>query len=180
MSSDEDPRKKRRRWWDDDLFAAEFEAVKQMIDELMERLTSDESPELFDSKTQEQLEEMMREIHKSPMVWGFSASIGPDGNINLSPFGNLDAEGTKPVIKKEREPLIELLDQDDAIIIIAEIPGVDEDDIDLTITETQVTIRVDTKRRKYAKTLDLPTQIQRDGAQVNYANGILEVKLLKQ
>lgn len=151
-----------------------------MIEELMERL-GDSAPEsLLTSDAEEQFEEIIRELQKSPMVWGFSATIGPDGRVKLNPFGNIKTEGETPTVKEERDPLIEVMEQDDSIIIVAEIPGVEEDDINLTISDISVAIRVDTPRRKYAKTIELPVPIKQDTAKTHYANGILEVHLDKQ
>jgi HSP20 family protein len=180
LSSDKDSRRKRRPWWEDDLFQSQFEAVKRMIEELMERL-GDDAPEGFlTSNAEEQFEEILRELQKSPMVWGFSATVGPDGRVQLNPFGNLKTKGVTPKVQEEREPLIEVIEQDESIIIVAEIPGVEEDDINLTISSTSIAIRVDTPRRKYAKTIELPIPIKQETAKTNYANGILEIHLDKE
>lgn len=180
LSSDKDSRRKRKPWWEDDIFQTQFEAVKRMIEELMERLGDNVPEGLFTSDTEEQFEEILRELQKSPMVWGFSAAIGPDGRIQLNPFGNIKAKGTTPTVQEEREPLIEVLEQNDSIIIVAEIPGVEEDDINLTIGDISIAIHVDTPSRKYAKTIELPVPIKQDTAKTRYANGILEVHLEKQ
>jgi HSP20 family protein len=177
LSPDDDRREKRRRWWEDDeLFRTQFEAVKRMIEELMERL-GDSAPE--GAIDEEKLEDMLREIQKSPMVWGFSAAAGPDGRVQLNPFGNVSPKGETPTLREEREPLVEVMDQDEAVIVVAELPGVAKDDIQLKLDETRVTIRVDTPHRKYAKTIDLPAPVKWKRAKVNYTNGILELRLPK-
>lgn len=149
-----------------------------MIEELMERLGGSSSEDLFGTGT-EDMEELLRGLQENPMVWGFSATVGPDGRIRLNPFGNLSTEGSAPSVKNEREPLIEVMEQDGAIIIVAELPGVQKEDIKVIITETRVTIRVDTRRRKYFKTIDLPIPCKREVIQFTYANGILEIHLPK-
>lgn len=179
MTNEDERRKKRRPWWEDDLFENQLEAVRRMIAELMERLSDTTPEELFGSDTQEHLEEVMKELQKNPMVWGFSATIGPDGRMHLNPFGNLQAEGDTPKVKEEREPLVEVMNQEKAIIVIAEIPGVKEDDISLKIASKQVIIRVSTEDRKYAKTIELPAPVTEENAQIQYSNGILELKLQK-
>jgi HSP20 family protein len=175
----EDDRKKRRRWWDED-FNNQFEAIQRMFEEIIKTFT-DKSPEdLFGPDAQEQFEEILRELQKNPMVWGFSAAIGPDGRIKLNPFGNLNPQDAPPVVQEQREPLIEVMDQDEVIIIIAEIPGVKEEDIQLDISNNQVTINIDAPNRKYAKTIDLPATVNHEVAEVHYANGILEVQIPKK
>jgi HSP20 family protein len=177
LSPEDDRPEKRRRWWEDDeLFRTQFEAVKRMIEELMERLGDSAPEEVFD---EEKLEDMLRELQKSPMVWGFSAAVGPDGRVQLNPFGNVSAEGETPTVREEREPLVEVMDQEEAVIVVAELPGVAKDDIQLKLDEMRVTIRVDTPLRKYAKTIDLPAPVKWKRAKVNYTNGILELRLPK-
>jgi HSP20 family protein len=180
LTSDDDRREKRRREGEDDkLFRTQFEAVKRMIEELMERLGDKAPEELFGADTEEQLEDMLRELQKSPMVWGFSAAIGPDGRVQLNPFGNVSAKGQTPTVREEREPLVEVMDQEEAVIVVAELPGVAKDDVELKLDDTRVTIRVDTPLRKYAKTIDLPAPVKWKRAKVNYTNGILELRLPK-
>jgi HSP20 family protein len=178
LTSDDDRREKRRRAGDDDeLFRAQFEAVKRMIEELMERLGDGAPDALID---EEKLEDLLRGLQKSPMVWGFSAALGPDGRFQLNPFGNVSAKGETPTVREEREPLVEVMEQEDAIIVVAELPGVAKDDVDLKLEDARVTIHVDTPLRKYAKTIDLPAPVKWKRAKVNYTNGILELRLPKQ
>jgi HSP20 family protein len=179
LPRDEKRRKKPPPWWEDELFYNQFEAVKQMIEELMERLGSTSSQDLFESDT-EDIEELLRGLQENPMVWGFSVTVAPDGRIRMNPFGNLSTEGSAPSVKSEREPLIEVIEQDDAIIIVAEMPGVEKEDIQVTITETKVIIRVDTPKRKYFKTIALPVPCKRKVLQFTHANGILEIHLPKR
>jgi HSP20 family protein len=176
LSPDDDRREKRRRWWEDDeLFRDQFEAVKRMVEDLLQRL-GENAPEELD---EEKLKEMLGDLSKNPMVWGFSAAVGPDGRVQLNPFGNVTAKGETPTVREEREPLVEVMDQDEAVIVIAELPGVAKDDIQLKLDERRVAIRVDTPQRKYAKTIDLPVPVKWKRAKVNYANGILELRLPK-
>jgi HSP20 family protein len=180
MSSDDERRRKRPPWWDDDLFASQFDAIKRIVDELFERIGEEAPEDLLGPDAEEHLEEIMRELQKTPMIWGFSATIGSDGRIQMNPFGNVQADGDSTTVREERQPLIEVMNQENAIILIAELPGVKEDDILLTITETRITLRVDTTERKYAKTIDLPEPVDKDTAQVTYNNGILEINLTKR
>ncbi len=150
-----------------------------MIEELMEKLSSTSSHDMFGSDS-ETMEELLRGLQENPMVWGFSVNVNPEGRVRLNPFGNLSTEGSTPSVKNEREPLIEVMEQDDKIIIVSELPDVQKEDIQVAITETQVTIRVDTPKRKYFKTIDLPAPCQREVVQFTYANGILEIHLPKR
>ena len=78
-------------------------------------------------------------------------------------------------------PLVEVNEQDDQIILIAEMPGVTKEDIELKSTNYSMTIS--TKKnvigRNYYKEIDLPSAIDPNYAKARYQNGILEVKLKK-
>ncbi|MDO8055498.1 MAG: hypothetical protein Q6361_01435, partial [Candidatus Hermodarchaeota archaeon] len=89
---DKDP-KKRKHWWDDDSFNDQFDALQRMFEELMKMFSNIDPEDLFGTDSQEQIEEILEQLQKNPMVWGFSAALGSDGKISLNPFGNLNPEG---------------------------------------------------------------------------------------
>ncbi len=134
------------------------------------------------------IEQFMDQFHlsndkdssKGPVVWGFSMSLGPDKKPIIRQFGNLDPKQKKKLIKTEREPLIDLIEEEKEITIIAEIPGVTNSDIRLKTTETTLKLTVDTSKRKYKKEILLPSAIDPDSANARYKNGILEIKLEKR
>jgi HSP20 family protein len=179
MANDDD-RRKRKRWWDDESTDSQFEALQRMFEEIM-KMISDVNPEdMFGPDAEHQLEEILEQLQKNPMVWGFSAGIGPDGKMRLNPFGNLNPDGAPPVVRNEREPLIDVMDQDDQLIIIAELPGVKRNEIHIKVTDYSLTIQVDSKDRKYAKDVDLPAPVDINSAKSSYRNGILEIQLKKR
>ena len=63
--------------------------------------------------------------------------------------------------------------------VIAEVPGVDKNDINLNASERKLIISVDTPQRKYYKEVDLPTEVDPQSAKATYKNGVLEVVLKK-
>lgn len=178
--AEEDDRRKRKRWWDDESTDTQFEALQRMFEEIM-KMFSDVNPEdMFGPDAQHQLEEIFEQLQKNPMVWGFSAGIGPDGKMRLNPFGNLKPDGAPPVVRDEREPLIDVMEQDDEVIIIAELPGVKQDEIKVKVTDYNVTIQVESTKRKYAKDIDLPAPVNIESVKTSYNNGILEIQLQKR
>jgi HSP20 family protein len=83
-------------------------------------------------------------------------------------------------VKDHREPLLDVMASDDVIRVIAEVPGVEKDDIDLNACQDTLTITVDTPHRKYYKQINLPDDVDVKAATSTYKNGILEVSLPKQ
>jgi HSP20 family protein len=114
-----------------------------------------------------------------PIVYGYSVTIGPDGKPVVREFGNVRKGDGTPFkeIQDKREPLIDVVSSDKDVKVIAEVPGVDKQDIDVTVTEKSVTISVDREDRRYYKELDLPGVVDPKAAKSNYNNGVLEITL---
>jgi len=120
-----------------------------------------------------------------PFVYGYSITIGPDGKPVIREFGNVKPglEGGRegPIaFKEEREPLVDVFEEDDKIKIVAEMPGVEKEDINLYAEDDRLTISVDTPERKYYKELQLPTEIDPNTTETSYKSGILEVLVKKK
>lgn len=123
-----------------------------------------------------------------PFVYGYSMTIGPDGKPKIREFGNVKpklkpepfgAERPSLDVKDEREPLVDVISTDGEVKIIAELPGVEKQDIKLRATEETLTISVETTERKYFKEVGLPAKVNVKDAKTTYKNGVLEVTLPK-
>lgn len=118
-----------------------------------------------------------REI--GPIVYGYSVTIGPDGKPVVREFGNVRRSEGKPwkAIQDKREPLVDVVSSGKEVRVIAEMPGVKKEDINVTVNEKSVVISVDKGDRGYHKELDLPGIVDPKGARSRYNNGILEVTI---
>ena len=114
-----------------------------------------------------------------PFVYGYSMKIGPDGKPEVRQFGNIKKSLGGPQIKKEREPLVDVVETDGEVRVVVELPGVDKSDIKLYGTEDSITISVNTARSKYYKEVELQTKVRVKEAKSTYKNGVLEVVLPK-
>lgn len=114
-----------------------------------------------------------------PFVYGYSVTVGPDGKPVVREFGNVRGGGAKPwkSVQGKREPLVDVVSSDKEVRVIAEIPGVRKDDIEVTVRDKSVTISVEAEDRGYYKELELPATVEPKGAKSAYNNGILEVTL---
>ncbi len=114
-----------------------------------------------------------------PIVYGYSVTVGPDGKPVVREFGNVRrGEGTPwKEIQDKREPLVDMVTSEKDVRVIAEIPGVRKEDVNVTVQDKSVTISVDTESRKYFKELALPGIVDPTGAKSSYNNGILEITL---
>ena len=136
-------------------------------------------------------EDLMREFKKNrgkfgvdfPIMYGFNVGIGADGKPTIDSFGNIKPKpySGEPVVKSKREPLTEVSEEKDEIIVIAEMPGVDRADIELE-TKGSHSLIISTKEnanRNYYKEIKFSSTINSDVAKARYTNGILEVRLKK-
>ena len=75
-----------------------------------------------------------------PFVYGYSVKIGPDGRPIIREFGNirpgLEKERGPPLsLRGSREPFIDVIVEADEVKVIAELPGVEKEDIQLSANE---------------------------------------------
>lgn len=111
-------------------------------------------------------------------VYGFSVRTGLGGVPQVRRFGNLNPSAKGPVVEDVREPLVDVFDEDDAVIVTAEIPGVAEEEITLTATDGRLSLAT-TGRHRYAKDIALPPSVDPATMERSHRNGILQVKLKK-
>ena len=115
-----------------------------------------------------------------PFVYGYSMKVGPDGKPEIREFGNVKPRRNGlPHVQEEREPLVDIVETDGEIQVVAELPGVEKKDIKLRGTEDTLTITVDNPQRKYHKEVTLPEKVKVKEARSQYKNGVLEVTLPK-
>jgi HSP20 family protein len=114
-----------------------------------------------------------------PFVYGHTMKIGPDGKPQVREFGNVKLGRLGPEVKEEREPLVDVIETNEDVHIVAELPGVEKNDIKLHATEEALSISVDTPQRKYYKEVKFPAKVTVKEARTQYKNGILEITLPK-
>jgi len=97
---------------------------------------------------------------------------------------------------ESRMPKVDVLDRESEVVIRAELPGVEKDDLDVTVSDHTVTISARTKheekteekgvyfrhemsRGEYQRTLELPHAVDEDKAKATFTDGVLELTLPK-
>ena len=181
-------RMKRSPFFQSWLFGDIEEIMKEM-EEMMQREFKDFKTKVpKDLVRERKLPDGTKIQEWGPFVYGYSMTLGPDGKPKIRQFGNVkptrkpEAFGiTRPSlrVKEEREPLVDVLTTDNTVQIIAELPGVEKQDIKLHGTEDTLTITVDTPKRKYFKEVQTPTKIDPKKAKTTYKNGVLEITIPK-
>jgi len=114
-------------------------------------------------------------------VYGFNVKVGlGDDKVNLEPFGNIkrDKRSGQTVVREVREPLVDIFEEDDYTLIVAELPGISEKDIKIGVRDDVLTISAKRGDKKYRKELLLPRTYSRDNLVVSCNNGMLEIKCI--
>lgn len=113
-------------------------------------------------------------------VYGFSVRTGLAGEPVIEQFGNIHETESGSVVTESREPIMDLLNEDDRIVIIMELPGIDENDVSVKVEGDILELAACTRDRRYQKTVRLPSAIVPDALESSYRNGILELRLAKR
>ncbi len=154
--------RKRRRWFDDDFFFP-FEQIREEMERIAEEMMHQDD-EFFKSTWR-----------SGGKIYGVSIRVGPDGKPIVKEFGDIKPEKKK--ISEEREPLVDVFREGNEIVVVAEVPGVEKEDIKVSGEADTLQIKVDTPQRKYYKELKLPAEVNYKNTKLTYKNGILEVRL---
>jgi len=111
-------------------------------------------------------------------VYGFSIRTLA-GKPVIDTFGNIRETKKGPVVEEVREPIVDIFDEEDHILVITELPGVSEEEIKIEVAGDILNLTASDRDRKYAKEILLPGKVKKEGMKSVYKNGILEVILPK-
>ena len=117
-------------------------------------------------------------------IYGFSIKSGIGNIPKVQTFGNIrpvEKKAGKREIKitETREPIVDVFDEKDHVLIVAELPGVLEESIKLDLKGDILILEAGDEKRKYSKEILLPAKVDFEQRETNFKNGILEIKLKK-
>jgi HSP20 family protein len=92
-------------------------------------------------------------------------------------------------------PIVDVYEEKDEIIVKAELPGMDKNDIEVNISDSELTLKGEKKKEEkveekdyyrcersygaFSRSVELPKGVQADKVKASFKNGILEVKIPK-
>lgn len=152
------PWDKKRKRFD---FFFDFERIEEMMDALMRDFMEEPS-----------FREMPR---KKPLTMGFSFRFDQSGRPVMQRFGNIKVTPEKKLAVQAREPLVDINKTDKEIIVTAELPGVEEKDLDLKVEKNKLIIKA--RPDKFYKEIALEENIDTKKFKTSFKNGVLEVVL---
>lgn len=115
-------------------------------------------------------------------MYGFTVKVGlGDDKPRVEPFGNIrkDRASGRTVVQEVREPAVDVFEEDDHVLVVAEMPGVTTEDLRISVEDDVLTIDAVHGDKKYHKEVLLPMSTTREKVQVNGKNGIVEIRCAK-
>lgn len=115
-------------------------------------------------------------------IYGFSVKVGlGEDQPRVEPFGNIrkDARSGQTVVEEVREPMVDVFEEQDHVLVVAEMPGISVEDVEVEVRDDLLTISAQRADKKYRKELQLPGRFSRDKMQLSCNNGVLEIKCRK-
>lgn len=110
----------------------------------------------------------------------------------LSPVRRRRAVATEGVIS----PNVDIFERGREVVIQVELPGVNKDEVDLTITDDRLIIKGEIKKPEgiseddyilnersygpFSRTVNLPTDVDKSSVKANIKNGLLEIVVLRK
>ncbi len=147
---------------DDDIFA-EFERLFEDIRHRMDlmRAQSGLTPESM------------------PLSYSYRVVIDQDGQRKVTERYD-DRTVRNKVATDDDEPLVDVLDQDDKVRVIMQLPGASKEDIDLAFKDGSMLVKVENASRPMVREVPLPCAVVSSSVVAECHNGVLEVCLPKQ
>jgi HSP20 family protein len=110
-------------------------------------------------------------------------------------FGRSSGEAGEGGTARMWAPALDITERKDAYLVTVEVPGVNQDDIDITLEDGLLTIsgerkltqessdqqfhRVERRYGAFRRSITLPSQVRADAIEASFENGVLEVLLPK-
>lgn len=77
------------------------------------------------------------------------------------------------------ETHVDIQETEELVRVIADLPGIAKEDIDLKCDGEMLTIGAHTETRQYDERVRLPTRVDENSASATYNNGVLEISFEK-
>ena len=107
------------------------------------------------------------------------AALGDSGQTELKvePFGNVRRSPLdRPSGEDVREPLLDVHEEDDHVLVLVELPGVAKDNVKLKVENGQLRLLAERGKTIYRKEVDLPENCSAEHMTWDCSNGILKVR----
>jgi HSP20 family protein len=157
-----------------------LQGLGEIIPSFGELVKGLEKSEAFQERLEAANAEVERRMGKSPPLTragGTRRSIIPARtNLKVSRT-TLGKESSVP--SPQRDVITDMFDEGDNLVIIAELPGVNEKDIEIEVKGDRLVLFARSQGRQYHKDIVLPCTVK-EKPSLTYKNGILKISLEKE
>lgn len=115
-------------------------------------------------------------------VYGFSVKVARGGEgFKVEPFGNIvrDKATGQSAVQEIREPMVDVFEEADHVLVVAEMPGIGPDDVRVEVRDDILVIAAEKGDKKYRKEVLLPQSFTSEKLKVGCQSGILQVRCMK-
>ena len=126
--------------------------------------------------------------HPGPYYYGYTMTVGPDGRPIVREYGNVRPELAgaatgaatgaacgRPIRDQALEAETIVDDKEGVLKLVAEMPGVEREDVKIVVDGKTVSIDADRGKKSYHARVPLDQKVDKDTAKATYRNGILEL-----
>lgn len=118
-----------------------------------------------------------REVRVEP--FGNTRNVGP---VNAAKPAARHADARAPretAVREVREPMTDVFEEADHVLVIAEMPGVGKDDLQLDVAGDILSLSAENRGKRYQKEVMLPCAVAKGKPAVKCNNGVFEIRLDK-
>ncbi|MFH1918464.1 MAG: Hsp20/alpha crystallin family protein [Planctomycetota bacterium] len=114
-------------------------------------------------------------------VYGIHVKTGlgerGEQELKVEPFGNVRPRTAGgPPEEDIREPLVDIHEEKDHLLVLVELPGVDKDNVTLELAEDRLNLSARRGKTSYRKEITLPERMSEENMHWDCKNGILQVR----
>ncbi|MGB9960514.1 MAG: Hsp20/alpha crystallin family protein [Candidatus Bathyarchaeales archaeon] len=95
------------------------------------------------------------------------------------PYMYRNSKSLKKTVWKEPEPLLDIFQEKDNVVVVAELKGFKRENIKAHAEKQRLILSAKAQERKYYKSLNLPKGVIPESMRITYKNGVLEIRLKK-
>ena len=115
-------------------------------------------------------------------VYGINVKTGlgerGEQELKVEPFGNVRPRTAgEPPEEDVREPLVDIHEEKDHLLVLVELPGVDKDNVTLELAEDRLNLSAQRGKTGYRKEITLPQRFSEENMHWDCKNGILQIRL---
>jgi HSP20 family protein len=115
-------------------------------------------------------------------VYGINVKTGlgerGEQELRVEPFGNVRPRAAgEPPEEDVREPLVDLHEEKDHLLVLVELPGVDKGNVTLELADDRLNLSAQRGKTGYRKEIALPERFCEQDMQWDCKNGILQIRL---